>query len=77
MTGTYMTEADQVDATMAIINSHLTHDGYPERLLSLRQNPQLTAVCDLIANGLRVYGPSASERLKQQHKPLRTTLYCC
>ncbi len=38
---------------LAIINSHLAHDGYPEKLLSLRQNPQLTAICDLIANGLR------------------------
>lgn len=38
---------------LAIINSHLTHDGYPEKLLALRQNPRLAAVCDLIANGLR------------------------
>jgi hypothetical protein len=38
---------------LAVINSHLTHDGYPEKLLSLRQHPGLTAVCDLIANGLR------------------------
>jgi serine/threonine protein kinase len=38
---------------LAVINAHLTHDGYPEKLLQLRQNPKLTAVCDLIANGLR------------------------
>ena len=36
-----------------MINAHLSHDGYPERLLVLRQNPRLTALCDLIANGLR------------------------
>ncbi len=38
---------------LAVINSHLTHDGYPEKLLALREHPGLTAVCDLIANGLR------------------------
>ncbi len=38
---------------LAIINMHLTHDGYPEKLLALRENPQLETVCDLIANGLR------------------------
>jgi serine/threonine protein kinase len=38
---------------LAVINLHLSHDGYPEKLLSLRQNPRLAAVCDLIANGLR------------------------
>ena len=38
---------------LAVINSHLSHDGYPEKLLTLRQNPRLTAVCDLMANGLR------------------------
>jgi hypothetical protein len=38
---------------LAVINAHLSHDGYPEKLLALRQNPRLTAVCDLIANGLR------------------------
>jgi serine/threonine protein kinase len=38
---------------LAVINAHLSHDGYPEKLLALRQHPGLTAVCDLIANGLR------------------------
>jgi serine/threonine protein kinase len=38
---------------LAVINAHLSHDGYPEKLLQLRQHPRLTAVCDLIANGLR------------------------
>jgi hypothetical protein len=38
---------------LAVINAHLTHDGYPPKLLALRQNPRLAAVCDLIANGLR------------------------
>ncbi|MFI5307476.1 MAG: serine/threonine-protein kinase, partial [Polyangiales bacterium] len=38
---------------LAVINAHLSHDGYPEKLLALRQNPRLAAVCDLIANGLR------------------------
>lgn len=38
---------------LAVINAHLTHDGYPAKLLALRQNPRLAAVCDLIANGLR------------------------
>jgi eukaryotic-like serine/threonine-protein kinase len=38
---------------LAVINAHLSHDGYPEKLLALRQHPRLAAVCDLIANGLR------------------------
>lgn len=38
---------------LAVINAHLTHDGYPEKLLALRQSAKLAAVCDLIANGLR------------------------
>jgi hypothetical protein len=38
---------------LAVINAHLTHDGYPPKLLAMRQNPRLAAVCDLIANGLR------------------------
>jgi hypothetical protein len=38
---------------LAVINLHLSHDGYPDKLLGLRQNPRLAAVCDLIANGLR------------------------
>jgi serine/threonine protein kinase len=38
---------------LAIINMHLTHDGYPEKLLALRENAQLEILCDLIANGLR------------------------
>jgi serine/threonine protein kinase len=38
---------------LAVINAHLSHDGYPEKLLGLRRNPKLAAVCDLIANGLR------------------------
>jgi len=38
---------------LGVINLHLSHDGYPDKLLGLRQNPRLAAVCDLIANGLR------------------------
>jgi hypothetical protein len=38
---------------LAIINMHLTHDGYPDKLLMLRENPKLETLCDLIANGLR------------------------
>jgi hypothetical protein len=38
---------------LAVINKHLSHDGYPEKLLALRENPKLVTVCDLIANGLR------------------------
>ncbi len=38
---------------LAIINMHLTHDGYPDKLLALRENTELEALCDLIANGLR------------------------
>jgi eukaryotic-like serine/threonine-protein kinase len=38
---------------IATINLHLAHDGYPEKLLALRENPQLETMCDLIANGLR------------------------
>jgi serine/threonine protein kinase len=38
---------------LAVINTHLSHDGYPEKLLALRQNSRLAGVCDLIANGLR------------------------
>jgi len=38
---------------LAIINNHLSHDGYPESLLTLRRDPALTPLCDLIANGLR------------------------
>jgi hypothetical protein len=32
---------------------HLTHDGYPDKLLALRENKRLETLCDLIANGLR------------------------
>lgn len=38
---------------LAIINAHLVHDGYPEKLLALRQHKPLEPMCDLIANGLR------------------------
>ncbi len=38
---------------LAIINQHLAHDGYPEKLLLLRENAELLTLCDLIANGLR------------------------
>ncbi len=48
---------------LAVINAHLSHDGYPEKLLALRQNPRLAAVCDLIANGLRQH---PDERISMQ-----------
>jgi serine/threonine protein kinase len=38
---------------LAVISMHLSHDGYPEKLLRIRENPALESVCDLIANGLR------------------------
>ncbi|HEX2675970.1 MAG TPA: serine/threonine-protein kinase [Polyangiales bacterium] len=38
---------------LATINMHLTHDGYPDKLLALRENKRLETLCDLIANGLR------------------------
>lgn len=38
---------------LAVINSHLSHDGYPEKLMSLRALPGLEPLCDLIANALR------------------------
>jgi eukaryotic-like serine/threonine-protein kinase len=38
---------------IATINLHLAHDGYPEKLLALRQHAPLETTCDLIANGLR------------------------
>jgi hypothetical protein len=50
LTGDTLFEAP---SELAVINAHLSHDGYPDKLLQLRQNPRLTAVCDLIANGLR------------------------
>jgi hypothetical protein len=50
LTGDTLFEAP---SELAVINAHLSHDGYPDKLLALRQNPRLTAVCDLIANGLR------------------------
>ncbi|MGD8861019.1 MAG: serine/threonine-protein kinase [Myxococcales bacterium] len=55
---------------LAIINSHLTHDGYPERLLALRKNPRLTAVSDLIANGLR-QDPRERITIDEMRKGLR------
>lgn len=39
---------------LAIINAHLVHDGYPAKLLQMRETqPHLDTLCDLIANGLR------------------------
>lgn len=38
---------------LATINMHLAHDGYPEKLLALRDHKELETLCDLIANGLR------------------------
>jgi serine/threonine protein kinase len=38
---------------LATINLHLSHDGYPEKLLQMRAHPRLTALCDLLANALR------------------------
>jgi serine/threonine protein kinase len=48
---------------LAVINAHLSHDGYPDKLLGLRQNLRLAAVCDLIANGLRQH---PQERISMQ-----------
>jgi hypothetical protein len=60
LTGDTLFEAP---SELAVINAHLSHDGYPEKLLALRQNPRLAAVCDLIANGLRQH---PEERLSMQ-----------
>jgi hypothetical protein len=38
---------------LATINLHLSHDGYPEKLLQMRAHPRLAALCDLLANALR------------------------
>lgn len=38
---------------LAIINAHLSHDGYPDKLRRLREHRGLETLCDLIAHGLR------------------------
>jgi serine/threonine protein kinase len=38
---------------LAVINSHLSHDGYPDKLKALRERRGLLEFCELIANGLR------------------------
>jgi hypothetical protein len=38
---------------LAVINAHVTHDGYPEKLRQLRERRGLLEFCELIANGLR------------------------
>jgi hypothetical protein len=38
---------------VAVINAHLTHDGYPQKLQQLRERRGLRELTELIANGLR------------------------
>jgi len=38
---------------LAVINAHVSHDGYPDKLLALRERRGLLEFCELIANGLR------------------------
>jgi len=38
---------------LAIIIMLLSHDGYPPKLMQLRERRELTTFCDLVANGLR------------------------
>ncbi|MET0387474.1 MAG: serine/threonine-protein kinase, partial [Polyangiales bacterium] len=38
---------------LAVINAHLSHDGYPERLGWLRQRRGLLELCELLSNALR------------------------
>jgi hypothetical protein len=38
---------------VAVINAHVMHDGYPEKLKVLRERRGLLEFCELIANGLR------------------------
>jgi serine/threonine protein kinase len=38
---------------IATINAHLSHDGTPEKLQALADDPRLRPLCDLISNGLR------------------------
>ena len=55
---------------MATINAHLVHDGYPKRLLVLREMPQFKTLSDLIANGLR-QRPGDRIQVAQLRKGLR------
>jgi serine/threonine protein kinase len=66
LTGDTLFEAQN---ELAVINSHLSHDGYPDKLMALRQNPRLTAVCDLIANGLR-QDPDERISVREMHEGL-------
>jgi serine/threonine protein kinase len=38
---------------LAVINAHVSHDGYPDQLRALRERRGLFDVCELISNGLR------------------------
>jgi serine/threonine protein kinase len=38
---------------VAVINAHVMHDGYPDKLKVLRERRGLLEFCELIANGLR------------------------
>jgi hypothetical protein len=38
---------------LAVINAHVSHDGYPDKLQALRKSRGLLEFCELIANGLR------------------------
>jgi hypothetical protein len=38
---------------VAVINAHVGHDGYPDKLKALRERRGLLEFCELIANGLR------------------------
>jgi len=55
---------------LATINSHLSHDGYPEKLMHLRTDARLAPLCDLVANALRQH-PGERISVRQMRDGLR------
>jgi hypothetical protein len=41
------------NSELAVINAHVSHDGYPEKLRALSERRGLLPLCELLSNGLR------------------------
>jgi serine/threonine protein kinase len=62
---------------LATINAHLAHDGYPDKLMELREIKGLDVLCDLLANALR-QNPAhriSVDELREGFKELGPGLY--
>jgi hypothetical protein len=74
LTGSILFEAPD---ELATINAHLGHDGYPDKLMQLREIRGLDVLCDLIANALRQHPAQriSVEELREGFTELGRGLY--